>query len=136
MQQRSVALCNASLVASRPGGPSIPTRTRTVGFSVVDLPQDGPQGAPHPPRVRVLRTRVAALPAHAVKKNKAAYLGGTIQGVEPGDDGSLWTDGDAFVWMSEDAGRPISIPCKRFVEIEYGQKEGHRVKTAIPWAER
>ena len=68
----------------------------------------------------------------AVDKKKVAYVGGTLEGVKEKIEGTLVDiSGESFQWKIDKTGTIINIPYARFIELEYGQKAGHRVKTAI-----
>jgi hypothetical protein len=70
--------------------------------------------------------------ALAVGKNKAKYLGGTINSVAVKAEGLITTtDSSKFVFVAEKSGGLIEVPYKRVVELEYGQKSGRRVAEAI-----
>jgi hypothetical protein len=70
--------------------------------------------------------------ALAVGKNKAKYLGGTINSVAVKAEGLVTTtDASKFVFVAEKSGGLIEVPYKRVVELEYGQKSGRRVAEAI-----
>ena len=73
-----------------------------------------------------------ATTALAVDKKKVAYVGGTLEGVKEKIEGTLVDiSGESFQWKIDKTGTVINIPYARFIELEYGQKAGHRVKTAI-----
>lgn len=76
---------------------------------------------------------LAAVPALAVDKKGAVYMGGTLVELKDKVDGKVHTAGDSFGWRPKDQkkSQPISIPYATITELEYGQKAGHRIKTAI-----
>ena len=67
--------------------------------------------------------------AFAVDGKKAAYMGGSLQGIKEKAEGPIQTAGDAFLWTYKEGS--VRIPYDHFVDLEYGQKAGHRIKTAI-----
>ena len=74
-----------------------------------------------------------AVPALAVDKKEAAYMGGTLVELKDKIEGKVHTSGDTFRWEPNDRkkSQPIAIPYASFTELEYGQKAGHHIKTAI-----
>ena len=73
----------------------------------------------------------AAPAAIALDKDKAMYVGGTVN-VAPKSEGLLATNDEAkLMFVAEKGGGVVEIPWKKIDEAEYGQKVGHRVKTAI-----
>ncbi len=76
--------------------------------------------------------------ALAVDGNKAAYFGGTataFPGAKDPVEGLLNTaDPEALVLTAEKkpyTGQTLRIPYNRIIDIEYGQKAGRRVGTAV-----
>jgi hypothetical protein len=72
----------------------------------------------------------ASLPCLAVDSEKAAYMGGSLEAVPIKMEGKISTSGDVLVWTPE-KGTPIRIPYANMIELEYGQKAGHHLKSAI-----
>jgi hypothetical protein len=74
----------------------------------------------------------------AVGSKDTAYVGGTVPGFEGAKDaidGLLdTTNPNQLVWTSTDKGfrgKTFSIPYDRVIDLEYGQKAGRRVGTAV-----
>src|SRR5262245_33713110 len=65
----------------------------------------------------------------AVDGGKAVYVGGTLAVKEKTEAPIDLKGADDLVFTPK--GGPIRIPWSGIEEIEYGQKVGHRVKTAI-----
>ncbi|HEY6553808.1 MAG TPA: hypothetical protein VI669_10660, partial [Vicinamibacteria bacterium] len=84
-------------------------------------------------RLLLISLLLSAGPALAVDKKEAAYMGGTLVELKDKVEGKVRTIGDSFTWEANDAkkARPVSIPYASFTELEYGQKAGHHLKTAI-----
>jgi hypothetical protein len=73
-----------------------------------------------------------AVPAFAVDKGKATYLGGTMQLKAKTELTANTQLTDTVVLTPKPKeGSPIIIPWASIEEVEYGQKAGRRVKTAI-----
>jgi hypothetical protein len=71
-----------------------------------------------------------ALPAFAVGKGKAVYIGGTITGIKEKTEAPIDVKGDlALNYVHKDG--TLTIPWVTVQELEYGQKVGHRIATAI-----
>jgi len=71
-------------------------------------------------------------PALAVDKGKAAYMGGTLQLKAKTELAANTQLPDTVVLTPKPKeGSPIIIPWTSIEEVEYGQKAGRRVKTAI-----
>jgi len=72
-----------------------------------------------------------ATPAAAVDRGKAVYIGGTLPAVlEKAQAPIDLKSEEALVFSPKDTA-PVRIPWSGVEEVEYGQKVGHRVKTAI-----
>lgn len=67
--------------------------------------------------------------ATAVDGGKAVYVGGTLA-VKEKTEGAIDLHG-AEALMFQPKGGPVRIPWTGIEDIEYGQKVGHRMKTAI-----
>ena len=74
----------------------------------------------------------------AIGSKDTAYCGGTVPGFESAKDiidGLLdTTNPDHLVWTSTGKafhGKTITIPYDRIIDLEYGQKSGRRVGTAV-----
>ncbi len=68
----------------------------------------------------------------ALGKEKAMYVGGTVAFLPEKTEGTLGTaDENKLVFVAEKGGGSIEIPYKDIRELEYGQKAGRRVGTAI-----
>lgn len=67
--------------------------------------------------------------ASAVDGGKAVYIGGTLAVKEKTEAPIDLKGADDLVFKPK--GGPVRIPWTGIEEIEYGQKVGHRVKTAI-----
>jgi hypothetical protein len=77
----------------------------------------------------------------AVGSRKAAYFGGTIadfNGAKKEIEGTLdTTNSDALIFTAEArpfAGKRLSIPYDKVIDLEYGQKAGRRVGAAVGYA--
>jgi hypothetical protein len=77
----------------------------------------------------------------AVGSRKAAYFGGTVSqfnGAKEEVEGILDTaNSEALVFTAEDqpfAGKRVSIPYEKVIDLEYGQKAGRRVGAAVGYA--
>ena len=82
--------------------------------------------------IAVLLTLIVPSAVLAVGKEKVMYVGGTITSVPEKTEGRLVTGDEAkMLFVSEKGGSTIEIPYKEVQEIEYGQKAGRRVMTAI-----
>lgn len=71
-----------------------------------------------------------------VDKDKAAYMGGTLAGIQEKAEGRVATSGTAFVLEAGKKGT-VTIPYDAISALEYGQKAGRRVAVGIlitPWA--
>lgn len=77
--------------------------------------------------VPLLAVSVAA-PAVAVGKGKAKFVGGTVAPVKEGSESPIDLKGDAKLVCAD--GR-LEIPWASIEDVEYGQKVGHRIATAI-----
>jgi hypothetical protein len=73
-----------------------------------------------------------AVPAAAVDKGKAAYMGGTVN-LKPKIQltANLMLPDTVVLTPKPNEGSPLIIPWASIEEAEYGQKAGRRVKTAI-----
>jgi len=74
----------------------------------------------------------------AVDGHKAAYFGGTVTtfaGAKDPVEGKLDTsNAEALILTAEDepfAGQSLRIPYKSIIDLEYGQKAGRRIGTAV-----
>jgi len=81
---------------------------------------------------------LAALPALAVDKQGALYVGGTVTGLPQKAEGHFdLLDAEKLIFIVDKAddktfvGKHYELPWVQVDEVEYGQKVGHRVKTAI-----
>jgi hypothetical protein len=71
-------------------------------------------------------------PAFAVGKDKAAYVGGTVNTLAQGTEGMLGTsDTKKLMFVAEKGGGLVEIPYRSISDVEYGQKVGRRWKSAI-----
>jgi hypothetical protein len=61
---------------------------------------------------------------------KTAYIGGTINSIKEGTEGTSSTT-DEKAWMFDYKKGKLSIPYDKVTELEYGQKAGRRVAMAI-----
>lgn len=69
--------------------------------------------------------------ALAVGKDKALYVGGTVA-LAGNTEGVLGlTDQEKLLFIAEKGGGVIEIPYRQVEELEYGQRAGRRVVTAI-----
>jgi hypothetical protein len=83
-------------------------------------------------------------PAYAVDKKRAVYVGGTVSVMSNQAEGRFdLKDPEKLLFTVEDSpvkqekGRVYELPWSRVEGVEYGQKVGHRIKTAIfltPWS--
>lgn len=72
-----------------------------------------------------------AVPALAVKRGEAKFIGGTITTIEENAEGPIsLTDGKRLTFMPK-GGVLFQIPWDRVSQIEYGQKVGRSVKKAF-----
>lgn len=78
------------------------------------------------------------LPAQAVDKKKAMYVGGTVTVMAQKAEGTFdLQNPDKLIFLVEDSpikeqkGKVYELPWKQIQSVEYGQKAGHRIKTAI-----
>lgn len=70
--------------------------------------------------------------AFAVDKGKARYIGGTIAGIEEKTEGPIDLKGsDKLVWNGDKGKGRIEVQWTAVDDLEYGQKTGRRIKTAI-----
>lgn len=86
----------------------------------------------------------ASTAAHAVDKNMAMYVGGTVSVMSNQAQGRFdLKDPDKLRFRVEDSpvkqerGKVYELPWAQVEAVEYGQKVGHRIKTAIlltPWS--
>jgi len=67
-----------------------------------------------------------SLPALAVSKGKALYVGGTISTIQERTQSPIDIKNETSLKYAG-----LSIPWRSVSEVEYGQKVGHRVATAI-----
>ena len=67
----------------------------------------------------------------AVDGDKAAYIGGTVQGLKEKAEGKLNTSDEAALGFDAKKDGVASIPYKSIDSLEYGQKAGRRVGVAI-----
>lgn len=81
---------------------------------------------------------VFAFVAEAVDGKKAAYFGGTVSayaGAKDPIEGRLDTTNEEALILTPEktpyAGKALRIPYARILDIEYGQKAGRRVGTAV-----
>ncbi len=83
-------------------------------------------------RIAVLFVCAAAVAqgAAAVDRGKAVYVGGTLAGVAEKTEGPIDLKGEEALVFRAKSGE-TRIPWAGIDSIEYGQKVGHRVKTAI-----
>lgn len=74
---------------------------------------------------------VAGTTLGAVDKDKAAYMGGTIAGIDEKAEGRVKTRSDTeFEFDAYDKGE-VAIPYSTISSLEYGQKAGRRVAVGI-----
>ena len=87
-----------------------------------------------PPR-RLVAVAVAfavCVPTLAVDKGKAKYMGGTLSGIPEKTDGVIDVKGeDKLSWFGEKGAGHLEIPWSSVSDVEYGQKAGRRLKSAI-----
>ncbi len=76
--------------------------------------------------------------AFAIDSKGASYFGGTVsafKGAKDPVEGTLnTTDDDALLFLANDKpykGETFSIPYAKIIDLEYGQKAGRRVGTAV-----
>jgi len=88
--------------------------------------------------VMVLTTLLFETTAMAIGSKNTDYKGGTVPGFDGAKDeveGLLDTKNpDQLVFTALDnpvKGKTFSIPYKRIIDLEYGQKAGRRVGTAV-----
>ena len=75
--------------------------------------------------------------AHAVGKDKAMYMGGTLVGVQEKAEGRVNTTSASVFRFDAGKKGTVSIPYEGVTGLEYGQKAGRRVAVAVlvsPWA--
>ncbi|MBK5256396.1 MAG: hypothetical protein JJE39_10220 [Vicinamibacteria bacterium] len=78
----------------------------------------------------VLVLAMAAGPSEAIDKGKAMYVGGTLVGVAEKTEGPIYLKGaEKLAFMPK--GSVVEVPWSRVEDVEYGQKAGRRIKTAI-----
>ena len=94
-------------------------------------------------RVRLIAAVVATIIfvepiGYAIDSRNAAYFGGTIAAFNAAKDpveGKLdTTNPDALIFTANDkpfSGKMLSIPYAKVLDLEYGQKAGRRVGTAV-----
>lgn len=80
------------------------------------------------PAVSLVMILAAAPPAAAVDKGKAVYIGGTISGFKEKSQAPIDLKNETALHY---AGDSLTIPWVSVQELEYGQKVGHRIGTAI-----
>jgi hypothetical protein len=66
--------------------------------------------------------------AEAVGGGKAVYVGGTISGIKEKTEGPINLKGEQRLLFNNGT---LEIPWSAIEDVEYGQKVGHRVATAI-----
>lgn len=72
------------------------------------------------------------IPALAVDKHKAKFMGGTLSGIAEKTDGPIDVQGsDKLTWFADRGQGRIEVPWSTVIELEYGQKAGRRLKSAI-----
>jgi hypothetical protein len=64
-------------------------------------------------------------------RGKAVYIGGTLSGVKEKSEAPIDLKGEEHLVFSPKGAVAVHIPWSGIEEVEYGQKAGHRVKTAI-----
>jgi hypothetical protein len=69
--------------------------------------------------------------SHAIDKGKARYIGGTLIGLKEKEEGPIDLKGEKMLTFSQKESRLVDIPWSSVEEVEYGQKAGRRIKTAI-----
>lgn len=69
--------------------------------------------------------------ARGADRGKAVYIGGTLSAVKEKSQADIDLKGEEKLVFSPKGVAPIQIPWSGIQEVEYGQKVGHRVKTAI-----
>ncbi len=75
---------------------------------------------------------LAPEPALALGSDKAMFVGGTVGGVPEKTEGvMIVTDPAALEFIGNKGSAKIGIPWKTVETIEYGQRTGRRIKTAI-----
>jgi hypothetical protein len=67
----------------------------------------------------------------AVDGDKAAYIGGTVQGLKEKAEGKLNTSDEVVLGFDAKKDGVVSIPYQSIDSLEYGQKAGRRVGVAI-----
>lgn len=74
---------------------------------------------------------LSAVVVQAVDGNKAAYVGGTVPGVQEKAEGVFDTSKDAALTFDAKKKGTVSIPYAAITGLEYGQKAGRRVAVAV-----
>jgi hypothetical protein len=69
--------------------------------------------------------------AMAVDKGKAKYVGGTVPGLKEKEDGAIDLKGEERLTYLQESAPIVEILWAKVEDVEYGQKAGRRVKTAI-----
>jgi hypothetical protein len=62
--------------------------------------------------------------------NRAMYVGGTVNAIKEGTEGSLSAKDEKFMVFSYE-GKTLQVPYERVNDLEYGQKAGRRLGVAI-----
>lgn len=62
--------------------------------------------------------------------NKAMYVGGTINEIKEGTEGTLSAKDEKFMLFTY-GGKTLRVPYERVNDLEYGQKAGRRLGVAI-----
>jgi hypothetical protein len=81
--------------------------------------------------VATLVCLVLPLSVRGADRGKAVYIGGTLSAVKEKSQAAIDLKGEENLVFSPKGVAPVQIPWSGIREVEYGQKVGHRVKTAI-----
>ena len=92
-----------------------------------------PKMRPTRAMARVVSLAFPILPpsVRGVDRGKAVYVGGTLSGVKEKAQAPIDLKGEESLVFAPRGTAPVQIPWSGIEEVEYGQKVGHRVKTAI-----
>lgn len=72
------------------------------------------------------------VPALAVDKGKAKYMGGTLSGIPEKTDGAIDVKGEEKLsWFGDKGAGRLEIPWSAVSDVEYGQKASRRWRSAI-----
>jgi len=79
----------------------------------------------------LLLVALAAPVLQAVGGDKAAYMGGTLEGIKEKAEGVLSTANPTRAVFTVKKSAPVEIPYASIESLEYGQKAGRRVAVAV-----